>query len=598
MAFSKTFIAELKRRNSLPDVVSRFVPLKRAGSNLVGRCPFHNEKTPSFTVFPATESYFCFGCGAGGDVITFEMQAEGLDYREAVEQLAKMAGIPVEEDDPQGNRENAPSVRRDRLLSVNREAARFFRSHLLSPAGEKARAYLAKRGFSETTIKRFGIGCAPDAWDELCKHLTGLGYSGAELSAAFLGRQGKNGSYYDLFRNRVMFPIFDLTGEVCAFSGRRLNEEEERKYVNTSDTPVFRKGRILFGMNFAKNSASEGLILCEGAPDCIALHQAGFGNAVATLGTAITGEHARLIARFTKRVFLAYDIDRAGRKATLRGMELLNQVGVETKVISLGEGDSKDPDEYIRNHGAAAFREKLTGSEGQIDYRIGEILSRHDLTNPDALLRCGSEMAAFLATISNPMERDICCSRAAERMKVSPAALKEETEKQRRISESKSRRQEKKAALEAASGYGDTVNRDRLRYSAEAPHEEAVLGILLLHPEFGVRAAKELTAEDFATGFNRKLWELFSADFAAGEEPELTAGGVLTVKEAGAAEGYRAMRVSLGGNTEEELFSRIGALKRLRTKKEYEKQIEESPADGLEAYLQYLRKKRDAQDAQ
>ena len=591
MAFTKTFLEEIKQRNNIADVVSRFVALRRAGSNLVGCCPFHSKKTPSFTVFPATQSYYCFGCGAGGDVITFEMQAEGLEYRDAVEQLAKMAGVPVEEEFF-GGREEKPAVKKERLYAVNKDAARFFRSQLLSPVGEKALQYLRKRQFSDTTIKRFGIGYAPDGWDRLTSHLTGLGYNETEIKTAFLGFVGKNGKLYDLFRNRVMFPIFDITGEVVAFSGRRLNEEDERKYVNTSDTPVFKKGRVLFGMNFAKNNASEGLILCEGAPDCIAMHQAGFGNAVATLGTAITSEHARMIARFAKIVYLAYDIDKAGRKATMKGMELLNQVGVDTRVISLGEGDSKDPDEFIKNHGADAFRAKLTGSEGQIDYRIGEILSRYDLKNPDEQLRCSNEMAAFIARIPNPMERDICCSRAAGKLNVSADSLKKEMERQYRIAESAARKQQKKTALETATGYGNAVNRDKLRFASETAHEEAVLGILLGHPELGADAAKRLEPEDFATELNRKLWEAYRESFAEGNSPDMTANGTLTPAESGAAEGYRASRMGIGSGCGEELLSHITALREARTKKEYEKKIEERPADGLDEYLRLLREKK------
>ncbi len=593
MAFSKPFLEEVKRRNNLTDLISRFVPLKRAGSNMVGCCPFHSEKTPSFTVFPATESYYCFGCGAGGDAITFVMQSEGLEYREAVEQLAKTAGVPLEEEQNDRGRPLTPSVKKDRLLAVNKAAARFFYTKLQSPEGEFARAYLQKRRFSETTVKRFGIGYAPAGWDGLCKHLHAQGFSDLEISTAFLGRTGKNGSMYDLFRNRLMFPIFDLTGEVVAFSGRRLNEEDERKYVNTSDTPVFKKSRILFGLNFAKNEAQDGLILCEGAPDCIAMQQAGFGNAIATLGTAITGEHARTIARFTKMVYLAYDIDKAGRKATMRGIELLNQVGVDTKIINLGEGDSKDPDEYIKNHGADAFREKLTGSQGQIDYRIGEILSRYTLSIPDEKLRCSTELSEYIATIPNRMEREIYASRAAERLGVTPAALRDEAERKRRILESKERKQARTQAMQNSAGYGDTVNTDKLRFSSEAPHEEAVLGILLLHPELGVKVVGILTDDDFATAFNRKLWELFKGDFASGTEPELTADGVLTPREVGAAEGYRAARAKLGSNDEETLLSHAKTLHEMRSRRDYDAKIADNPTDALAEYLAALRDKKD-----
>jgi DNA primase len=468
----------------------------------------------------------------------------------------------------------------------------------MSPDGAHVREYLQKRRFADSTVRRFGIGYAPDRWDALCYHLRGQGFTDEEITVAFLGRVGKNGKMYDLFRNRLMFPIFDLTGEVVAFSGRRLNEEDERKYVNTSDTPVFKKSRILFGMNFAKTEATQGLILCEGAPDCIAMHQAGFGNAIATLGTAITGEHARMLSRFTKMVYLAYDIDKAGRKATLRGIELLNQVGIDTKVINLGEGDSKDPDEFIKNHGADAFRAKLTDSQGQVDYRIGEILSRFNLRNPDEKLRCSTEMAEYIASLGNRLEREVYASRAAERMELSSASLRDEVEKRRKSLQTKAKKQEVAKMNQALSGYGDRVNTDKLRFSSEAPHEEAVLGILLLHPELGKNAAVKLTPQDFATGFNRKLWELFSADFASGNEPELTADGTLTPAEIGTVESYRASRSVMGSNDEETLNSHIKSLLEMRSRREYDSRIDESPAAGLGEYLALLRNKTKDQNSQ
>lgn len=593
MAYSKAFLEEVKRRTSLPDLIGRFVSLRRAGSNLVGCCPFHSEKTPSFTVFSATNSFYCFGCGAGGDAITFCMQAEGLEYREAVERLATLAGVPPEEETRfSRSAPDTPTVKKERLFEVNKAAARFFYANLSKECGAQAYAYLQKRRFSDLTIRRFGIGYAPDSWDALTGHLQAEGFSPLEITTAFLGRTNKRGGLFDLFRNRVMFPIFDLNGEVVAFSGRKLREEDDPKYVNTSDTPVFKKSRILFGMHLAKREAGDGLILCEGAPDCIAMQQAGFGNAVATLGTAITGEHARLIARFTKMVYLAYDIDRAGRKATMRGIELLNQVGVDTRVINLGDGDSKDPDEFIKNHGAAAFREKLSGSQGQIDYRIGEILGRYDLKQPDEKLRCSTEMASYIATLSSRMEREIYASRAAERLGVSAPALRDEAERSRKKLESSTRKQEMTRAMQNAAGYGDHVNRDKLRFSSEAPHEEAILGILLLHPEFGKKACGLLQAEDFATAFNRKLWELFAPAFAEGVEPELHADGQLSVREVGTVQGYRAAREKLAGNTEEALHAHIEALQEQRSKREYDRKIEEDPAAALAEYVAQLQKKK------
>ena len=412
MAFSQAFIEEIKNRNGIEEIISRYLTLKRAGSNVVGLCPFHNEKSPSFTVFPATRTFYCFGCGAGGDVISFVMRAENLDYREAVEYLAKLSGVPIEEE--QDGRVEKSTVNRERIYAVTKAAARFFVSALNSPEGEKARQYLIeKRKFTPATLRRFGIGYAPDSWDALTKKLLADGFTVDEMKTAFLCSISKKGNPFDIFRNRIMFPIFDITGEVVAFSGRRLNENDERKYVNTSDTPIFKKSRVLFGLNIAKNTEDGTLILCEGSPDAIAMHQAGFGNAIATLGTAITAEHARIIARYAKTVYLAYDIDKAGRKATMKGIDLLNQVGVSTKIIDLGKNE-KDPDEFIKAHGAEAFKLKLKGSSGQVDYKIDEILSRYDLSIPDQKLHAADEMTTFLSTLFPEVQRDVSAGRAAE----------------------------------------------------------------------------------------------------------------------------------------------------------------------------------------
>ena len=592
MAFSKEFISLIKERNRIEDVVSRVVPLKRAGSNLVGCCPFHSEKTPSFTVFPSTSSYHCFGCHAGGDVITFIEQSEGLDYVETVEKLAQMAGVPMEEQTSSGA-ERAPSVSRERLYALNKEAARFFRSALLSPEGAYARSYLQKRQFSDLTVRRFGIGYAPNSWNALTDHLTANGFTSAEIREAFLGSVSKkNGKLYDIFRNRLMFPVFDLNGEVAAFSGRRLDENDERKYINTSDTKVFKKSRILFGMHIAKNFATQGIILCEGAPDCIAMHQAGFSNAAATLGTAITGEHARMLAKFTKQVFLAYDIDAAGRNATMRGIQLLEQVGVSVKIINLGEGDSKDPDEFIKNHGAEAFRAKLTGSQGQVDYRLEEILSRYALDNPDEKLRCANELVSFISAIPGRMERDIYSARAAERLGVEAKSVREEVEKAVRRAEARNRKRQMEALERMQAGLEGTQNRDKIRYVPESRHEEVILGILLLHPEFGPKAVAALNEEDFATEFNRKLWTLYSPAWKEGEEADINGGGQLTPAEAGEASGYRAVREALGGNTDSELMAHVRRLKAMRAKKETDKRVEENPDTELDAYLAALREQR------
>lgn len=593
MAFTREFLEEIKLRNNIDEVIGRLVTLKRAGGNLVGRCPFHSEKTPSFTVFPATSSYYCFGCGAGGDVVTFVMQSENLEYREAIEFLAKRAGIKVEET-YDSHKEKEPTVRRDRMLELNREAAKFFYKSLLSEEGAFAQSYLKKREFSSVTIKRFGIGYAPNSpygKAPLCDYLMSKGFTPFEIRTAFLGGESKNGRLYDMFRNRVMFPVFDANGEVVAFSGRRLNEDDERKYINTSDTPVFKKSKILFGLNFAKNTESGTLILCEGAPDAIAMHQAGFDNAIATLGTAITSEHARVIARYCRTVYLAYDIDKAGRRATLKGIDLLNQVGVDTKIINLGT-EAKDPDEFIKKFGANAFRAKLTGSSGQIDYRINEIISRYDITVAEDKLRAVEEITKFIATLSSRPEREVYSARAAEKLSLTSESLRTEVERVFQKQERKSRKEQGKAALREQSGFGDTANTDKLRFSSEASHEESILGLLLIRSDFGPEAMKRLTDADFATALNKKIFNLFREDFEAGREIVLSKDGVLTAREIGALENCRASRLELGDITLTALNSHIDALKTLRERSEYDKKIESDPASALNEYLEMIKKKK------
>ena len=594
MAFTREFLEELKLRNNIEEVIGRVVTLKRAGSNLVGNCPFHSERTPSFTVFPSTSSYYCFGCGAGGDVVTFVMQTENIEYREAIEFLAKRAGIKVEEN-YESRQSQEPVVKRDRLLEINKEAARFFYKALLSPSGANARAYLEKRQFNSTTIKRFGIGYAPDApfgQAPLCNHLMSKGFTPLEIKTAFLGGVSqKTEKLYDMFRNRLMFPVFDVNGEVVAFSGRRLNENDERKYVNTSDTPVFKKSRVLFALNFAKNSESGSLILCEGAPDAIAMHQAGFDNAIATLGTAITPEHARIIARFCRTVYLAYDIDKAGRKATLKGIELLNQVGVDTKILNLGT-EAKDPDEYIKRFGADSFRAKLTGSSGQIDYRIDEIISRFDITVAEDKLRAVDEITKFIATLASRPEREVYSSRAAEKLQLTSESIRTEVERKAKRQDAKIKKEIVNNALREQSGFGGSANGDKLRFSSEASHEESILGLLLIRSDFGPEALKRLEEDDFATSLNKKIFNLFRDDFAEGREIVLSKDGVLTAKEMGALENCRASRLELGDITLTALNSHIDALKELRKRNEYDKKIEQDPVNALSEYLNMKKKKK------
>lgn len=584
MAFSQSFLEEIKDRNDITELVSRYVALKRAGGNMSGLCPFHNEKTPSFTVFPKTRSYYCFGCGAGGDAVSFVMAMEGLGYRDAVEYLANRAGLQLEKDGERPRDE----VRRDRVIAATTEAARFYHAALKADGGKNALAYLEKRGFSPLTIRRFGIGYAPDGWNALSAHLTALGFTEKELAAAFLCRTGKNGKLYDVFRNRVLFPLIDTNGAVLGFSARRLNEEDERKYVNTSDTPAFKKSKFVFGMNIAKNSTDGSLIMCEGCMDAVALHQAGFGNAVATLGTAITGEQARLIARHTKLVYLSYDSDGAGKNATLKGIRLLEEVGVACKILNLG--DVKDPDEYIKKYGAEAFRRVLKDAGGQIDYRLKEIAAGYNMSVPEDKLRAFGKMCEYAASRPGKAEREICAARIGELTGVSYTAALEEVNRKALLAERRAVKEHNGKELQASLGYGDKINRDRVKLPAAVMIEERILGILLIRPE--LYAGTCLDENSFVTDFSRKVFLLFKDDFAAGREPVLSKDGALSAEELARVAGMQAARVAAQDNGAETLGAYIKSLEREKLKADYDKDIDERGAEALEEYIRKLKESR------
>lgn len=581
MAFSQRFLEEVKDRNDITELVSKYVALKRAGSNMSGLCPFHNEKTPSFTVFPKTRSYYCFGCGAGGDAVSLVMAMEGLSYPEAVEYLANRVGMQMEQDGERPKDE----VRRDRVIAATTAAARFFHTALNSESGKGALAYLEGRGFSKLTIRRFGIGYAPDSWDALSKHLTAQGFTEKELAAAFLCRTGKNGKLYDVFRNRVLFPLIDINGAVLGFSARRLNEEDERKYVNTSDTPAFKKSKFVFAMNIAKNCDDDSLIMCEGCMDAVALHQAGFGNAVATLGTAITGEQARLIARHAKLVYLSYDSDGAGKNATLKGIRLLEEVGVACRILNLG--DVKDPDEYIKKYGAEAFKRVLKDSGGQIDYRLKEIAAGYNMSVPEEKLRAFDKMCEYAASRPGKAEREVCASRIGELTGVSYTAALEGVNRKAVLTVKRARKEQDSKDLQNTLGYGDKVNRDRVKLPAAVMIEERILGILLLKPE--LYASVQLSEDSFVTEFSRKVFLLYKEDFEAGREPVLSKDGALSSEELARVTGMQAARLGVQDNSEATLSAFIKSLGREKLKADYDQSIAERGAEALAEYINKLK---------
>ena len=502
----REIIDEICARCSVEDIIGSYVTLKRAGSNLVGLCPFHSEKTPSFTVFPASESFHCFGCGVGGDVISFVMRAENLDYVSAIEFLAAKVSVTI----PQDKGDKTDSISRKRVMEMNKEAAKFFRSMLLDERiGREGLEYLSvKRQLSPSTIKHFGLGYAPNDFGMLYNYLKTAGYTDEEMVKGFLcGIGQKTKRPFDMFRNRVMFPIIDLAGNVIAFGGRVMDDSKP-KYLNSSDTPAFKKSKNLFALNYAKNYCAEQMILCEGYMDVIALHAAGFQNAVATLGTAITPEQARIMAKYTKKVIITYDSDEAGQKAADKAMRLLGEVGIDMRVLTLI--GAKDPDEYIKKFGADKFSVVLEGSRTGFEFKLSNIVSNYDIALPDQKIKAAVDVCGVISQVYSNVERDIYISIAAERLGLAKESLANDTE---RLRHKNSKEQNRKQSLQiqlATRGISDRINPDSAKNIQAAKAEEAILGMLILYDSFrsGVVNGKiSLCSDDFFTDFARRVFD-------------------------------------------------------------------------------------------
>ena len=505
----KSVIENIKARCDIETLISSYVNLKRTGSNLKGLCPFHSEKTPSFTVYPGTQSFYCFGCGAAGDAVSFLMKAENLDYMAALEKLAQRAGINLSEYE-NDYRQKSSGVTRTRVLEMNLEAARFFRDQLNDEqTGEKARAYFfGKRRLSTHIVRRFGLGYDPDRGDSLVKKLTELGYTKEEITKGFFGRE-YNGRQYDYFRGRVMFPIIDTAGQVIAFGGRVLDDSKP-KYLNTSDTPAFKKLKNLFALNYAKNSKAGFMILCEGYMDVISLHDAGFEMAVATLGTAINDEQARLLSKYTNKVILSYDSDEAGQKATKRAIDILEKTGIEVRILKLT--GAKDPDEYIKKFGADAFRKVIESSLGKFEYKIDTLRGKYDLSVSEQKIRALDEVTYFIADTQSRVEREIYIKQSSEIFGGSQKSIEEDVLRKRRINEKKSRDERKDKLIAQTAGLNDRVNPDFAIDPTLARAEEAVLGMIFLRNEYISRTVdgSPLCEEDFSTVFGARLFRFVS----------------------------------------------------------------------------------------
>ena len=582
----REIIDEIVFRNDIVEVVGSYVTLKRAGSNFSGLCPFHNEKTPSFTVFPATKSCYCFGCGSGGDVITFIMRTENLDYVEALEFLAARAGISIPED----NSQNVSSVSRKRIYAMNLEAAKFFRSCLLDKdIGAEALEYLCeKRKLSMLTVKRFGLGYSPNDFGMLTNHLKRLGYTDEEMTVGFLaGRSQKTGRPYDYFRNRVIFPIIDTAGNIVAFGGR-IMDDSKPKYLNTSDTPAFKKSRHLFALNFARKKCEEQMILCEGYMDVIALHEAGFENAVATLGTAITSEQARIFAKYTKKVVICYDSDDAGQNATQKAIRLLGEVGVDVRILKLS--GAKDPDEYIKKFGADSFRRVLGESKSGFDYGVDKIISSRDISLVEEKVKAAGEVCALIARVYSRVERDIYIRRASELLSVSAESLASDVERMRRRIEREEKSEQSKEAMLSIKHIGDRVNNDAAKNIKATANEESILGLMLMLDEIRAEAASGelISAEDFVTDFGRRVFvALCELEVSESGFSKAMLGQYFTVDEMGRIERLEMERRMLARNDREVFVSCVNGLK-----KEVKSAKESDPFSDLKRKQDELKKRK------
>ena len=559
-------VEEIVARTDIEQLVGSYVSLKRTGSNLLGLCPFHNEKTPSFTVTPAKKMFYCFGCGAGGNAITFVQKAENLDFVQSVEFLAQRVGITI----PRDEKYQQEVMSRKRLYDMNREAARFFRNCLNDPKyGKEGLAYLKEeRRLSDVVLKHFGLGFAPNNFGMLTNHLKGLGYTEEEMITGFLcGKSEKTGRAYDYFRNRVIFPIIDVTGNVIAFGGRVMDDSKP-KYLNSSDTPGFKKSKNLFALNYAKNHCEDKLILCEGYMDVIAMHAAGFQNAVATLGTALTPEQARLMTKYTKKVVVSYDSDEAGQRAAERSIKILSEVGLDVRILKLK--GAKDPDEFIKKFGADRLKLALDESRTWFDFKSNSVFAKYDLTAAGDRVKASNEICNIIAGVASPVEREIYITHVAPTLGLTPEILKNTVEREIKKRKEEEERKELQSIKLSVKNYGDRVNPDAVKNVAANAAEEAILGMLLMYDEHreAVKNGKiELASDDFFTALGRRMFEKIMELHSSEGGFSMTMMGVdFSADEMGRIQKILQMRETLTDNGTKVLASNVDALKNAKRK--------------------------------
>lgn len=561
MRFSDEFLQEVKDRNDIVDVISPYVDLRVRGNNATGLCPFHNEKTPSFTVYINTQSYYCFGCGAGGDAITFIKNIENLDYVEAVTMLAERSGLPLPAD---GYDDGVAKLKR-RLLEANRDAAKFFHNQLFTPEGKTGLDYFLNRGLTMETIRHFGLGYAPDKWDGLMRYMKGKGYTEAELLQADLARKTQKGHVIDTYRNRAMFPIIDLRGSVIAFGGRVLDDSKP-KYVNTSDTLVYKKSQGVFALNFAKRGSGKTLILCEGYMDVIAYHQAGFTNAVAGLGTAFTPDQAKLLSKYAEEVILSYDNDEAGQTATRKAIGILSRTPLRIRVARLSGG--KDPDEIIKKYGKDKMQSILMNAVGDVEFDLQRARAGFDLSAPDGKVAYLERAVSILASTSNPIQWDVYASKLANELGVAKEAIVVQIQK---TAKQKNRRESREKFTKAATFQDEMlkkVNPERQKFLTAARAEETLLASLLQNPDFYFKIKDKLQDGDFATQLNLRIYKLIAERIENNRPVEITYFSQdLTDDELGYLVRLESMREHLG-NTVGECLDCIRRMKEERQERE------------------------------
>ncbi len=545
MAQNDEFIYNLKNANPIESVISSYVQLKRQGRNQVCCCPFHSERTPSFTVFPDTQSFFCFGCGAGGDAITFIMKAENLDFTEALKFLAERSGIEMPEYD---NRSKQNAERRTRIYEMNRISANFFYKNLVQGKDKSGLKYFADRRLAPQTIKKYGLGYSSDSWNELTDLLLSKGYKEDEIIDAWLGgRSQKTGKIFDIFRNRVMFPIIDLRGNIIGFGGRVLYDSKP-KYLNTAQTPVFDKGSNLFSLNFAKNSDTKQIILCEGYMDVIALNQVGIENAVATLGTAITPNQARLISHYADEVIIAYDNDEAGQNAAKKAISHFSDVGLHTRILHMES--AKDPDEYIKKFGVQRFLQLIKNSHDANNFMLDNCEKGLEISTEVGKAELLKRASKFLAGIENKLEREVYISRTAKKYDFPVDVLKDYING---IINKNNYAEKKKAWLNIklhTTSANDNINPEASEFKTEAAAEEYIIYYLMMRPEDAEKIEAEAPADVFITSFNKKVYSVILSSIKNGENFSASLNSEFSVDEVGKIIGIQAKNREISVNPE------------------------------------------------